>query len=121
VTRLSAPLVKVRGCEAQIAGCSLLEKWGHAVPSLTRHFWPCLEAIIESVNSRKKITYGQLADRLGLKLAQQEWNTVLDLIAGKTKRDVGRDLTWTSYTRVVRRRTWDATSAMGTRLPARRG
>jgi hypothetical protein len=64
------------------------------MPSLSRHFWPCLEAIIESVNDRKRITYGQLADRLGLKLAQQEWNTVLDLIAGKTNREVGSDLTW---------------------------
>jgi hypothetical protein len=64
------------------------------MPSLSRHFWPCLKAICESVNNRKKITYGELADKLGLKLAQQEWNTVLDLIAGKTKREVDNDLTW---------------------------
>jgi hypothetical protein len=35
-----------------------------------------------------------LADKLGLKLARQEWNGLLDLIAGKTKREVGQDLTW---------------------------
>ncbi len=64
------------------------------MPSLSRHFWPCLKAICESVNNRKKITYGELANKLGLKLAQQEWNTVLDLIAGKTKREVDNDLTW---------------------------
>ncbi len=64
------------------------------MPSLSRHFWPCLKVICESVNNRKKITYGELADKLGLKLAQQEWNTVLDLIAGKTKREVDNDLTW---------------------------
>jgi hypothetical protein len=37
-----------------------------------------------------------LADRLGLKLARQEWSTLLDLIAGKTRREIGDDydLTW---------------------------
>jgi len=32
----------------------------------------------------------------GLKLARQEWNTLLDLIAGKVKRELGDDydLTW---------------------------
>ena len=66
------------------------------MPSLSRHFWPCLQAILDSVNTRKKITYGELAEKLGLKLAQQEWNTVLDLIAGKMKRELGDDydLTW---------------------------
>jgi hypothetical protein len=66
------------------------------MPSLSRHFWPCLRVIRESVNNKNKITYGELAEKLGLKLAQQEWNTVLDLIAGKTKRELGDDydLTW---------------------------
>jgi hypothetical protein len=66
------------------------------MPSLLRHFWPCLRAIIESVNDRRKITYGKLAHQLHLKLARQEWNQVLDLIAVKTKRELGDDydLTW---------------------------
>ncbi len=66
------------------------------MPSLSRHYWPCLQAIIDSVNIGKKVTYGELADKLGLKLAQQEWNTVLNLIAGKTRRELGDDydLTW---------------------------
>jgi hypothetical protein len=66
------------------------------VPSIVKHFWPCLEVICESINNRDKITYGELADRLGLKLAKQEWSTLLDLIAGKTRREIGDDydLTW---------------------------
>jgi len=64
------------------------------MPSLSRYFWPCLAAICESINNKKKMTYGELAVRLKLKSAQQEWNTVLDLVAGKTKREVGHDLTW---------------------------
>jgi hypothetical protein len=62
--------------------------------SLVRHFWPCIEVISESVNSRKKMEYGELADRLGLKLAKQEWSALLDLVAAKTKREVDYDLTW---------------------------
>jgi hypothetical protein len=48
------------------------------------------------INNMEKITYGELADKLKLQLARQEWNTDLDLIAGKTKREVGDDchLTW---------------------------
>jgi hypothetical protein len=64
------------------------------MPSISRHFWPCLRILCERINNQQKITYGELADKLGLKLAQQEWNTVLDLIAGKTKREIGTDLTW---------------------------
>lgn len=64
------------------------------MPSVVRHFWPCIETICESVNNREKITYGELADRLRLKLAKQEWSALLDLVAGKTKREVGDDLTW---------------------------
>lgn len=62
--------------------------------SLARHYWPCLETICETVNRGETITYGELADMLGLKLARQEWSALLDLIAGKTKREVGDDLTW---------------------------
>jgi hypothetical protein len=62
--------------------------------SLLKHSWRCLEVIIESVNNRTKIKYGELADKLNLKLAQQEWNTVLDSVAWRTKRDIGSDLTW---------------------------
>jgi hypothetical protein len=62
--------------------------------SLVRHYWPCLEKICETINRRETITYGELANKLGLKLARQEWSALLDLIAGKTKREVGDDLTW---------------------------
>jgi hypothetical protein len=67
-----------------------------AMPSISRHFWPCLRILCEWTNNRQRITYGELANELGLKLAQQEWNTLLDLIAGKTKRELGDDydLTW---------------------------
>ncbi len=64
------------------------------MPSLSRHFWPCLAAICESINNKNKITYGELANKLKLKKAQQEWHTVLDPIAKKTKDEVGYDLTW---------------------------
>jgi len=61
-----------------------------------KHFWPCIEVICESVNNRQKITYAELADKLGLKLAKQEWSALLDLVAGKMKRELGDDfdLTW---------------------------
>ena len=48
-----------------------------------KHFWPCIEVICESVNNRQKITYAELADKLGLELAKQEWSALLDLVAGK--------------------------------------
>jgi hypothetical protein len=66
------------------------------MPSIFRHFRQCLEVIMESVNNRKKITYQELADKLGLELARQEWHTVLDPIAKKTKCELGDDydLTW---------------------------
>jgi hypothetical protein len=66
------------------------------MPSLIRHFWPCLEVIRQSVNDRKKITYGELAGKLGLESAQQQWNTVLNPVAAKTKDELGDDydLTW---------------------------
>jgi hypothetical protein len=55
-----------------------------------------LEVICESINERRKITYGELADQLKLPLARQAWETVLDLIATKTKSELGDDydLTW---------------------------
>src|SRR5437899_7193 len=52
-----------------------------AMPSLVRHFWPCIEMVCESVNNREKISYGELADKLRLKLARQEWSALLDLVA----------------------------------------
>ena len=66
------------------------------MPSVARHFWSCIEAICESANKQEKITYGNLADKLGLRLAKQEWSALLDLIAQKTKRELGDDydLTW---------------------------
>ena len=62
-----------------------------------RHFWPCIRILCEWINNRKTtITYGELAERLDLKLAKQEWNGLLDLIAGKSKRELGNeyDITW---------------------------
>jgi hypothetical protein len=66
------------------------------MPSLVKYAWPCLEVILEVTNNQETITYGELADRLGLKVAQQEWSTVLDSVAWRTKRDLGNDidLTW---------------------------
>jgi hypothetical protein len=40
------------------------------------------------------MTYGELADRLGLRLPRQEWEGLLDLVAGKMKREIAYDLTW---------------------------
>ena len=64
--------------------------------SLIKYAWRCLEVIIEAANKQEKITYQELADRLDLKLARQEWHTVLDAVAWRTKRDLGNDidLTW---------------------------
>ena len=64
------------------------------MPSIVKYFWPCIETVCNSVNNRTKMHYGQLADELGLKLPRQEWEGLLDLVAGKMKRDVGYDLTW---------------------------
>jgi hypothetical protein len=64
------------------------------MPSLARHFWKCLDAIVESINDTRPITYGELAKKLNLRSSQQEWHTVLNLIAAKTKDEIGDDLTW---------------------------
>jgi hypothetical protein len=64
------------------------------MPSLLRYSWRCLQVILESTNNREKINYSELAHKLNLKLARQEWHTVLDSVAWRTKRDVGYDLTW---------------------------
>jgi hypothetical protein len=64
------------------------------MPSIVRHFWPCIEVVCAGVNCRTKMTYGELADNLRLKLARQEWEGLLDLVAGKMKREIGCDLTW---------------------------
>jgi len=60
--------------------------------SLVNHFWPCLKVILEVASNQEKITYQKLAERLGLQLAKQEWHTVLDLVAQKTKSDLGKDI-----------------------------
>jgi hypothetical protein len=60
--------------------------------SLVKYAWPCLEVILEVTNNQEKITYQGLADRLGLQLAKQEWHTVLDSVAWRTKRDLGNDI-----------------------------
>ena len=67
-----------------------------APPSLVKHFWPCIEVLIEWINSQKKMTYEGLADRLGLALARQQWDSLLNLVADKAKRELGEDfdLTW---------------------------
>ena len=57
-------------------------------------FWPCIELLCESINNRQKITYGDLAYRLDLPLARQEWEGLLNLIADKPKREVEDDITW---------------------------
>jgi hypothetical protein len=75
----------------------LCQKSGRTtMASLIKYAWPCLKVILEVANNQEKITYGELANRLGLQLAQQEWNTVLDSVAWRTKRDLGNDidLTW---------------------------
>src|SRR5262245_15554727 len=66
------------------------------MPRIVKHFWPCIKVICKSINNRQKITYGDLANELGLRLAKQEWSSLLDLIAGKTRRELGDDydLTW---------------------------
>ncbi len=67
------------------------------MPSLLRYYWPCIRTLCDWINTEKKtITYSELADQLGLKLAKQEWNGLLDLVAGRARRDLGDDydLTW---------------------------
>lgn len=54
----------------------------------------CLFDLCESINNRQKITYGQLANKLGLRLSKHEWNALLDQVAEKTKREIDIDLTW---------------------------
>jgi hypothetical protein len=84
-----------RGASAVCRCPRIRQKNGRTImPSLLRHSWPCLEAILKSINNREKITYGELAHKLNLKLAQQEWHTVLDSVAWRTNRDIGKDLTW---------------------------
>jgi hypothetical protein len=57
-------------------------------------FWKCITLLCESINNQQKITYGDVAHKLGLKLARQEWEGLLNLIADKSKREVDDDITW---------------------------
>ncbi len=61
--------------------------------SLVRHFWPAREIILDSCARRQKITLGDLAKRLGLPLARQEWAGLLDLIAKSETAKTGYDIT----------------------------
>jgi hypothetical protein len=53
----------------------------------------CRRILCESAKCRATITYGDLAKALGLPLARQEWNTVLDPLAKEERERMGRDLT----------------------------
>ena len=64
------------------------------MPSIVKHFWPCIEVLCASINARKKLRYGDLAAKLGLKLARQEWEGLLKMVADKAKAEVDFDLTW---------------------------
>jgi hypothetical protein len=72
--------------------------------SLSRHFWPCLDAIRQSVNSGKKITYQELADKLRLKSAKQEWYTVLDVALPHCNRSMRYD--WNKQYAALHNRTY---------------
>jgi hypothetical protein len=64
------------------------------MPSLVKHYWRCIEVVCAGVNRGTKMTYGELANSLALKLARQEREGLLDLVAGKMTREIGCDLTW---------------------------
>ena len=57
-------------------------------------FWQCIRLLCDSINNQQRITYGDLAHQLGLPLARQEWEGLLNLIADKSKREVDEDITW---------------------------
>jgi hypothetical protein len=61
--------------------------------SLLSRYNECRIVLIQAARRRQTIRYGALAAALGLKLARQEWNTVLGPIAADETRRTGRDLT----------------------------
>jgi hypothetical protein len=63
------------------------------VPNLIGHYAQCRRLLCLAAKRRETITYGALANQLGLKSPRQEWNTVLGPIALDEVTKTGRDLT----------------------------
>ena len=63
------------------------------MPSLLHLKVRCRQVLCEAAKRRETIKYGELAKALGLPLARQQWNTVLDPIAIEERSSTGRDLT----------------------------
>jgi len=66
------------------------------MPKRRSDYWPCIDILCETVNNAQQITYEDLSERLGYGLANTEWSSLLNLVAGKMKRELGDnyDLTW---------------------------
>jgi hypothetical protein len=61
--------------------------------SLIAYYAQCRTLLCEAARRRETLSYGNLARALGLKLARQEWNTVLGPISAGEVRKTGHDLT----------------------------
>jgi hypothetical protein len=64
-----------------------------AWPSLLPYYAQCRKILCERAKQHKKITYGELADLLGLPSPQQRWSTVLDPISVDEVKRTNHDLT----------------------------
>jgi hypothetical protein len=63
------------------------------MPTLISHRVKCRKLLCQAAKRREKITFKQLSASLGLKLARQEWSTVLGPIAVDEVNKTGHDLT----------------------------
>lgn len=61
--------------------------------TLIQHYNACRKELCAAAKGGRTITYGDLAKALGLKLARQEWNTVLDPLSKDEVKKTGHDLT----------------------------
>jgi hypothetical protein len=61
--------------------------------SLLGQYAECRRILCQTAKRRETITYGALAEALGLKLAQQNWSSVLDPIYDAEMKLTGTDLT----------------------------
>jgi len=64
-----------------------------AWPSLLPYYVQCRKILCERAKQNRKITYGELAEALGLPSPKQDWKTVLDRISEDEVKRTGRDLT----------------------------
>jgi hypothetical protein len=61
--------------------------------NLQGYYAKCRKILCQTAKRRQPITYGGLANALGLRSPRQQWNTVLNPICTDEKKKTGYDLT----------------------------